>query len=831
MGIAMSRVLMTLSVLSVAMICEADEPSPEQAKFFETKIRPVLVNSCYECHSKKTGQNEGGLTLDTKVGVRQGGNSGPGVVAKKLDDSQLWLAVTHHDPDSRMPPNAKLPARAIADIKQWIEMGAPDPRDDGLPSVVTSKIDIQQGRQFWSFQKPKKTAPPAVASEDWSRTAVDRFVKAKLNASSMKPSSTAEPATLLRRLHFDLIGLPPQPSDVARFQTAWKRNTQQAIQAEVDRLLESRHFGERWGRHWLDVARYAESNGKQSNQSFPFAWKYRDFVIDSFNDDMPFDRFVQQQVAGDLLPATTNAARQEGIIATGYLAIGPKDLREKSFRQFSMDVVDEQIDATTQGVLGLTVACARCHDHKSDPIPTADYYALAGVFLSSQTHYGTFGGGKGRNASDLIALPVSGSSGERLSRKEIAATKKRLEEIESQLRDFRNNKRARMEDREAPSTEPETGKTRKRRSPKGARSEQSELQAKLESLDIRGVIKEFGMGMQDRDVPVNANILIRGEVDSPAQQVPRGFPQVLNHKTYRIHNERSGRLELAQWLTSKQNPLTARVLVNRVWDKLFGRGLVSTTNNFGTTGMAPSHPELLDHLAVQFMDDGWSVKSLIRRLVLTRTYQASSDFDTANYAHDPDNKLLWRATPRRLDAEAIRDAMLTVTGQLNTTRPTGSRVNDAGDVELGRKSSPNLMIDLPPVRSVYLPAVRNGMPDLIQLFDGADPDIVTGHRDVSNAAGQALYLMNNPFVLDQADAFAKQLQQESGGVTDQVRLAFLKAFGRPPTDTEIQNTARFYKRFVPAAMKESGNRQQAEWMFLTSVCQGLLSSAEFRFLN
>ena len=388
-----------------------------------------------------------------------------------------------------------------------------------------------------------------------------------------------------------------------------------------------------------------------------------------------------------------------------------------------------------------------------------------------------------------------------------------------------------MEKKDEPPGEPEAGKSRKRRSPKGVRTEQSELQAKLESLDSRGAVKEFGMGMQDRDLLADASVLIRGEVDSPAQQVPRGFLQVLDHGSYRIRVDHSGRLELAQWLASKQNPLTARVFVNRVWDKLFGRGLVLTTNNFGTTGTAPSHPELLDSLAVQFMDEGWSVKSLIRSLVLTRTYQASSRFDLDNYSRDPDNACLWRAAPRRLDAEAIRDAMLAVTGQLDTTRPNGSRVNEAGDVELGRRSSPNLMIDLPPVRSVYLPAVRNGMPELIQLFDGADSDVVTRHRDASNVAGQALYLMNSPFVLEQADAFATELLQKFDSRPDRITAAFLQAFGRPPTHSEMQNTALFYQRFVPAAAKESGDSQQAERMFLSSVCQGLLCSAEFRFLN
>lgn len=827
----MSRFLIAASLLAASVTCRADELTPAQVKFFETKIRPVLVESCYECHSKETGQNEGGLTLDTKVGLRQGGNSGPGVAGNELDDSWIWRAVTHRDPDFKMPPEAKLPDRVVADFKRWVELGAPDPRDDGLPAVVASSIDIEQGREFWSFQSPKKTSPPTVRSDEWSRTTVDRYVRSALDTQGMSPSAPADPATLLRRLHFDLVGLPPDSADLSRFQSAWKRDAQKAIEAEVDGLLDSMHFGERWGRHWLDVARFAESNCKQSNQSYPMAWKYRDYVIDSFNSDKPFNRFVMEQIAGDLIAARTNAAKREGIIATTYLAIGAKDLREKSTRQFTMDVVDEQIDATTQGVLGLTVACARCHDHKADAIPTADYYAMAGIFLSSKTHYGTFGGGHGRHAGELIALPNSERGVERLSAEEIAATKQRLAEIESQLRDFKNNKRSRMKNGDASPDKSANGKGAKRRSPKGARTEQSELQAKLDSLDGRGAVKEFAMGMQDRSAPVDASVLIRGEVDSPAQQVPRGVLQVLGRGSFRIRGNSSGRLELAQWMTSRENPLTARVFVNRVWDKLFGRGLVSSTNNFGTTGVAPLHPELLDNLAVQFIDQGWSAKTLIRSLVLTRTYQASSTFNADNYSRDPDNEFLWRAAPRRLDAEAMRDSMIAVSGQLEKTRPVGSRVHAVGDVELGRKSSPNLMVDLPPIRSVYLPVVRNGLPEFIQLFDGADSDLVTGHRDSANVAGQALFLMNSPFVLQQADAFAAELQQKFDTTTRRVEAAFLKAYSRPPTSNEMKNTIAFYRRFIQAATKETGNRQQAERMFLSSVCQGILCSAEFRFLN
>ncbi|MEM7475569.1 MAG: PSD1 and planctomycete cytochrome C domain-containing protein [Planctomycetota bacterium] len=824
----MNRSLIILGLLiGFASQSYSQEITDAQSQFFESKIRPVLVSSCYECHSKKTGKNEGGITLDTKVGLRQGGNSGPGVTPHDLDESWVWRFMTHRDKNARMPPESTLSNQVLADFKKWIEMGAPDPREDGLPATVISSIDVQKGREFWSFQKPRKSVVPEVEDEEWSKTEVDRFVRSRLDAAGMTPTPAADSTTLLRRLNFDLIGLPPSPDDIARFQKAWTNDSQSAIQSEVDRLLQSRHFGERWGRHWLDVARYAESNGKQSNQSYPQAWKYRDYVIESINNDKPFNRFVQEQIAGDLLPARTDAAWREGIIATGFLAIGSKPLREESSRQFTMDMVDEQIDATTQAILGLTVACARCHDHKSDPIPTADYYALAGIFLSSKTLYGTFGGGQSKNRSDLIILPASRAK-ERLTASEIVQTKQELADVERQLREFANAKRARMQaQKEAPNENMSNGRTSARR----IRERQNQLVAKLGSVDSQGLIKEFGMGMQDYDQPINANLLVRGEIDQPAQLIPRGFLQVLNHAPQRVTSNGSGRRELAQWLTSENNPLTARVFVNRVWDKLFGRGIVSSTNSFGVTGMAPTHPELLDHLSVDFMKEGWSIKSLVQKLVMTRTYQASGQFHQANYDRDPENNLLWRAAPRRLDAEAIRDSMLAVTGELNLVAPAGSRVHEIGNEELGRRGSPDLMLNLPPVRSVYLPAVRDHMPELIKLFDGADPNVVTGHRDVSNVAGQALYLMNNEFVLQQADAFAAGLQRRQGTATDRIRYAFVRAYGRPATNAELSATLQFFRRFVPAATKESGNKQQAEQMFLSAFYQGLLTSAEFRFLD
>lgn len=798
--------------------------SPEQAEFFETKIRPVLVDSCYECHSTEAGKKKGGLSLDTRFALRDGGNSGPGVVPGKLEESWIWLAVSHAEPDYEMPPKNELPDYVIEDFKTWIEMGAPDPREG--EKAVDSKIDIEAGKQFWSFQRPRRETPPEAKDQEWAKTGIDRFIYAKLESQNLEPAKPADAHAILRRLCFDLIGMPPTLAFTEQFHRAWKESPNEAIQTTVDRLLLSRQFGERWGRHWLDVARYAESNGKGANQSFPNAWRFRDYVIDSFNEDKPFDRLILEQLAGDLIPTESDKARQENLIATGFLAIGPKDLREKSSRQFTMEMIDEQINTTSTAFLGLTVSCARCHDHKTDPIPTLDYYAIAGVFLSSNTHYGTDGIGGRFNQGDLIQLPLAGETGESFTASDIAKMQAELVEVKDTLRVFHGEKRARMQ----MAAEDKVEDNGKRGSAKKFRARESQLEEKLGSLTGAGSVKSYAMGMADKEQPVDTHVLVRGEIDSPAQVVPRGFLQVLDHSPAAISENASGRLEMARWIASNRNPLTARVFVNRVWEKLFGQGLVTSVDNFGTTGQAPSHPELLDHLAICFMESGWSLKKLIRSIVLTRTYQLSSEFNSPNYRKDPDNKFLWRAAPRRLDAESFRDTILAASGQLKLERPFRSPVAEHGLEELGRKGSPDVLTNFPPYRSVYLPPIRDKMPEFIETFDGADPNTVTGRREVSNGAEQSLMLMNSPFITGQSSHFANLLREDADQIGDQVRLAFSRAFGRPPTSGEYDSAIRFYRVFM-ASLKKDLDEEEAGKEFLKRFCQGLLCSAEIRYLR
>jgi len=819
--------------ISIAAVLGWTQPAraeftPEQLSFFESKIRPVLVDSCYECHSAESGKSKGGLVVDTKLGLRRGGNSGEAVVPHDLDGSLLWTAINWSDPDSEMPPKTPLPRDVIEDFRTWIEMGAPDPREADY--VVQSDVDLEEGRTDWAFQEPEKPSPPAVRNASWPRSEIDRFLLARLEAEGLEPVRDAKPLALLRRLHFDLVGLPPAPEELRPFLRAWEADPERAVGAVVDRLLESERFGERWGRHWLDVARYAESSGKEVNVTFPHAWRYRDYVIDSFNADKPYDEFLLEQLAGDLLPIRDDGDWQENLIATSFLALGTKGLNEQNARQFAFDQTDEQIDTTTQAFLGLTVACARCHDHKFDPIPTTDYYAMAGIFLSTETYFGTVRALQNRNATDLLLLPVADASPDRLPSRQRAFMEQRLARAEEQIvearRQLRQERMSRsMSDSDGNGANPIRQVLR-------LSNTISQLRARLNAYDEEGRAKTFAMGVQDREKPIDAQVLLRGEWDKPAQEVPRGFLQVLQEPGHSasLPDDASGRLELARWMASEDNPLTARVMVNRIWHHLFGRGIVASLNNFGAMGKAPTHPELLDFLAVRFMEEDWSVKALIREIVLTRAYQLSSDFQSANYSQDPDNELLWRSSPRRLDAESIRDAMLVASGELVLDRPEGSMVADIGDGAVGRRLGPDAVNRTVPHRSVYLPIVRDLMPESLALFDGADPSIVTAEREVTNVPSQSLYLMNSPFVLRQSESMGRLLAKRFDTPREQVAHAFLRTYGRLATPEEIESCIAFFRAFRPAAQRSLGG-ETVDQLALTSFCQALLCSAEFRFLN
>ena len=800
-----------ISLVLIPLGAEAEDLSPEGVAFFESKIRPALSKYCYECHAE--GEKiKGGLRVDYRDGLIHGGDSGAAIVPGDLEKSLLYTSITWADDDYEMPPKRKLPESVISDFKKWIEMGAPDPR---VPDevVVKSEIDIEKGKEFWAFQKPKSVTVPKVKNLTWSESAVDQFVLAKLEEAGLEPAGEARPEELLRRLSFDLIGLPPTIEEIERYAKAWKEDPAAAYEAKVDELLGRKQFGERWGKHWLDVARYADSSGKEVNQPFPMAWRYRDYVIDSINEDKPYDRFLTEQIAGDLLPIKDDEEWQENLIATGFLAVGPKGLGERNPRQFSMDLADEQIDAMSQAVLGLTVSCARCHDHKSDPIPTADYYSLAGVFLSTKTHFGTVNLAVSRRATTLLELPLKDDKPvEKLSEREMEFMRDRVADLEKQLAEgAQANRQNRMQGNAAANLI-------------RIRSTLSIARSRLAMFDDEGNAKPFAMGVQDLDRPVDATVLIRGELDKPAQQVERGFLQVLGVEGQDCPDDASGRLELAKWLTSEENPLTSRVMVNRIWGKLFGKGIVGSMDNFGASGELPSHPELLDHLALEFVKEGWSMKTMIRELVMTKSYRMASTYRLEAFEKDPENRLQWRHSPRRLDAEEIRDAMLLLAGELDGERPLGTVFNQGARLR-GLRIDESVVNQDADYRSVYLPTTRDVLPEALALFDGVDGNIVAGQREQTNVPGQALYMMNSSFVMKQSEEMSRVLSDQAEDREEFVRLAFLNSFGRVPRAEEMKAAKEFFRRF-----RSYQDEEDVEAM-MAAFCQGLIGSAEFRYLN
>jgi hypothetical protein len=833
----------SLFMAHYAMGQEKPMDRAEQVRFFENRIRPVLVKECYGCHSQQSGKVRGGLFVDSKKGLEDGGDSGAAIVPGELDESNLWSAINHQD--WNMPPNGKLSDEVIEDFRQWILMGAPDPRTTKKEKINTTITiaDIREGRNFWSFKKPVAVQPPEIPDADWAKSEIDKFVLQKLQEKNLSPSADADPQTLLRRLTFDLVGLPPTPEQISWFATQWEKDQDQAVAHVVDSLLQNEQFGERWGRHWLDVARYGESSGKELNATFPHAWRYRDYVIDSFNQDKPYDQFVREQIAGDLLPAKTDEDWTENLIATGFLAIGTKTLTEQNPRQFLADLADEQIDVTTRVFLGLSVACARCHDHKFDPIPQSDYYALAGIFMSTNTYYGTIDTRQNRRSSALLELPVKD-----IDPNQKPLTQDQREKLNEQLTSLRQEYAEVLKAR------------RERRTNSNENAERNAIfniarissqigvvESILESYDKNGNPMSFCMGVQDSGQPRDVPLLVRGELNQPAQVVERGFVQVIRNNPTKIKPDSSGRLEFAKWVSSNDNPLTARVMANRVWLHLLGQGIVRSPEDFGSTGMAPTHPELLDYLAKQFVSNGWSVKKLVREIATSRVYRISSTYHPEMFERDPENEYFWRANSRRLDAESLRDAILCASGEIDYQRPRGSLVSKAGetvarDGTLVRNSVESTMqdrragrpganarnavsIDQADMhRSVYLPIVRDDLPRALAAFDFAEPSMVIGQREQSNTPSQGLYFMNNEFVIDQCDAMAERLLESSSDQDSQIQQAFVLVYGREPTAKEKELSKDFLNSFESAT-----RRSRRPTANLSAFCQALFASAEFRY--
>ncbi|MES2596768.1 MAG: PSD1 and planctomycete cytochrome C domain-containing protein [Verrucomicrobiota bacterium] len=798
-------------ILALLLVSCIHAGAADGVVFFESKIRPVLVEHCYECHSVEAGKSKGGLVLDTKQGIRAGGDSGPAVVPGDAGKSLLLSAVKHSDPDLEMPPKSpRLPNQIIADLESWIAMGAPDPRESAVKVAERPPVDVESGRRFWSYQKPKM--PAGVAG------GIDGFIRARLKEQKLTAAPEATPRVLLRRLCFDLIGLPPTPAQMEAFQKGGEAEYARI----VDELLQSPRFGERWGRHWLDVARYAESNGRESNLTFPHAWRYRDYVIDAVNADVPYDRFITEQIAGDLLPAKDEAERARQFISTGFLAIGPKGLNEMSKAQFAADVADEQLDAVTRAVMASSVACARCHDHKTEPFSMEDYYALAGIFKSTETFYGNWIDSENGNHGHLIRLPdlpaqvIPGRSVTEQHVKKLKADLAKLNADELEQYDY--VARAKLEGRDISSEFHKLLSNSLR-----ILWSRGTLEGAIETVDDTGRALPMCMGVKDAKRIVDSPLYDRGELAHPGDVVSRGFPDVIEVKGT-LSKQQSGRLELARWLTSREHPLTARVMANRVWRHLFGTGLVRTVDNFGFSGERPSHPELLDYLAMRFMEKNWSVKTLIKEIVMSETYrQSSEEKDSERATIDPDNRLLSRANVRRLDAEAIRDSMLAVSGTLDTSRRPGSLVAELDGQSVSLIAFNDKLpkdLDGSHRRSIYLPVIRDQLPDVLEQFDVANPNLVTGDRDVTNVPLQALYLMNGPYVQEQAAALSARLMKEKSTREERVRRAFSLCFSRPPEPRELQLVEAFFRSSPGDEAKQ-----------FSAFCQSLLASAEFRFVD
>ena len=866
-------------------------------------------------------------------------------------ESLLWKVVSYEDRDLKMPPKKKLPEADLAALREWIASGAHDPRQE-VPGGSKQSSQPKADGSFWSFQLPQKHTPPAVKQTDWPKNDIDRFILAKLEASGLTPSPDAEKQTFLRRLSFDLVGLPPDA-----------KASSLPLEAYVDALLASPAFAERWASHFMDLSRFAESSGGGRSLPFKDAWRFRDYLIEALRDDLPLDRMITEMIAGDLLPHENAAQRRRQLTATGFLALGPTNYEEQDKAMLRMDIVDEQLDTLGKSFLGMTIGCARCHDHKFDPIPTRDYYALAGILRSTRTL---------KNYTDNVAhwidtpLPFDGEQEAALVKHEAILAKLESEAalLKDQLRDagsvtLRQKKRlttadlpgivvddsaaqkvgewknssmyppfieggyvhdlnqgrgektitftpklpvaGRYEVRVAfssgpgraeriPATVlhadgedlvyfkeateelkglqfvtigtwrfesggqnfvmisnagaegyvtvdavqfipadasmPEMPAAKESSQEKQLQGRLAELEKKIKEIKKGAPVRPEAMTVAEDEQPEDARIHIRGNIRNLGALVPRGFIQAaVKGKAPGIPADQSGRLQLAQWMTSRDNPLTARVLVNRVWHWLYGAGIVRTTDNFGSTGELPSHPELLDTLAVRFMEDGWSLKRLIKEMVLSRSYRQATE---GRAASDPDNRLLSRMNRKRLDAECLRDAMLvaagTMDGSFGGPNVGGATKVDANDQKVQILEYGFTFDDTR--RSVYTAAFRNVRHPLFEVFDFADINQPIGQRTTSTVATQALFLMNNPKVIEQARAAASQLLAGASDTTQRIALAYQKSLSRAPTPRELGLSQDFLEASI------SGNSTEDEvrdaW---ARLIQTLWATPEFRFLN
>ncbi|MBV9503717.1 MAG: PSD1 domain-containing protein [Acidobacteriia bacterium] len=760
----------------------AGKPTPAQEQFFEAKIRPLLAKNCFTCHTETAS---GGLRLDSREALLKGGKDGA-VVVPGHPETSLLVSAIHYDSTLRMPPPGPLKTEEVAAVEQWVRDGLPWP--EGAALIAKPKMEIK--RDFWSFQAPVHSSVPKTDSR-WAYNDIDRFILAKLNEKHLKPVADADKRTLIRRVTYDLTGLPPTPEEVQSFLSD---DSPQAYEKLVDRLLASRAYGERWGRMWLDVVRYADTTGGGGDYPIPQAYKYRDYVIQAFQDDKPYDRFIREQLAGDLLPASSEPEHWQNLIATGYLAGTVRGEGRPAY-------ISDAVDNLGAAFLGLTVGCARCHDHKFDPIPTADYYALYGLLQS--THFPEPG-----NDDVRFQRGFAFRDPEALNRADYKIFQDQLKPIQNAI--------------DAVLKLPGT---------------YDDLIPQLEGRRMHLFAHMPDLGESAYAVsegqPEDVRIQHYGDPKDLGDQVRRGFVRVLGGNPLPESTKGSGRMELADWIASKDNPLTARVIVNRIWQGHFGRGIVATPNDFGRRGVPPANQDLLDFLAWQFMDNGWSIKSLHKQILLSHAYRLSSAGSSLNEEVDPDNAYIWRHSRVRLDAEEIRDTLL-ADSQLLDRSPAGP-FPFPPQAEWNWEDQNHFVPDWPKYetdrRTVYTMVQRDVRPAYFTLFDGPNVNASTEQRSSSLTPLQALYFLNAPFPARCASNLAALLAKSNPEQREMARQAFLVVYGRPATQAELDQSLAFLRNVTDAYRTHGAKDGPVEQSAFADFLRAMFASNEFMFIE
>jgi len=847
-----------LSSIFLSLLCVTNHAA--DTAFFDSKVLPILQQRCFECHSHGT-KIKGGLALDSRSGWAEGGDNGPAIKPGQLEESLVIKAVRYVDSEFEMPPKAKLPASEIAILEEWVKLGAHDPRTAGAGKQKKG-IDLAEGRKFWAFQPVSNPKPPLVKHAAWPLDALDHFILKPLEAKGIKPVSDADRYTWLRRVSLDLTGLPPTAKEIESFS---KDSSSDAYANAVDRLLNSKAYGERWARHWLDLTGYADMIGTSNGVFAEHAWRYRDYLINAFNADKPFDEFVREQIAGDLMPAKSIEDQAQKITATGFLMVGDIEIVNPDKAKMETDHIDTQMIKIGQTFMGMTLGCVRCHDHKFDPIGLEDYYGIAGTLRSSPSSHKLpdMGVWSTLNSTALPETPA-----------QLAARKKSEAENEQRIVGFKAEQKKLTDEKAvvtkqlaalgkptAPASQVVAATTdnSQRDIPANAdakpASDKDALTKRRDDLDaqikkVADTIKhaEFfkdktprAFAMSDGPQPADMPIYVRGNPYAPSTVVPRGAMRVASWEKFpAIPAGQSGRLQLANWLADQRNPLTARVTVNRIWQKLFVTGIVPSVDYFGTRGDVPTNPELLDHLATRFMRGGWSQKGFLRSLVLSRAYRLSSSNDALAMKLDPENKLFWRMNRQRLDAEAMRDSMLAISGEL--TRDSGGpslvmeNPDNCGSLALKGVNPPTYAHKVPRPsqefeRTIYLPVFRNNFagPDRVRaFFDFVDPAGTAGQRNQTVVPTQSLFLLSNDLLRKRATTLADKLIATEPNELARLETLWLRVLNRPITSTEREEATAFLGNVEPLIKTVKG-RPALDSIKWRELCHSLLASNEFVF--